>query len=147
MTNYFHQWRIREKSYWYISIASLHLKLWTVENFKILTSRVQCPESIVQGPESSGQSPDSSVQDPTSRVQRSESSVRVLRPKSSVQCPASTFQCPTLALEFRNSCMSFSSLILSRSSRPEVFCKTGVLKSSAKLIRKHLCWNLFLIKL
>ena len=36
---------------------------------------------------------------------------------------------------------------ISGSSRPEVFCKKAALKTYAKFIRKHLCWNLFLIKL
>ena len=30
-----------------------------------------------------------------------------------------------------------------RSSRPEVFCKNGVLKNFAKLTGKHLCQSLF----
>ena len=35
----------------------------------------------------------------------------------------------------------------SRSSRPEVFCKQGVLKNCKNSWeRKHLCWSLFLIK-
>ena len=34
-----------------------------------------------------------------------------------------------------------------RSSRPEVFCKKGVLKNFAIFTGKHLCWSLFLIKL
>ena len=33
-----------------------------------------------------------------------------------------------------------------RSSRPEVFCKKGVLKSFAKFTEKHLCKSLFLNK-
>ena len=33
-----------------------------------------------------------------------------------------------------------------RSSRPEVFCKKGVLKNFAKFTRKHLCQSLFLNK-
>ena len=36
---------------------------------------------------------------------------------------------------------------ISRSSRPEVFCKKDALKSYAKFTGKHLCWSLFLIKL
>ena len=34
-----------------------------------------------------------------------------------------------------------------RSSRPEMFCKKGVLKNFAIFTGKHLCWSLFLIKL
>ena len=34
-----------------------------------------------------------------------------------------------------------------RSSRPEVFCKKGVLRNFAKFTGKHLCQSLFLIKL
>ena len=34
-----------------------------------------------------------------------------------------------------------------RSSRPEVFCKKGVLRKFAKLLGKNLCQSLFLIKL
>ena len=34
-----------------------------------------------------------------------------------------------------------------RSSRPEVFCKKGVLRNFAKFTGKHLCWSFFLIKL
>ena len=33
------------------------------------------------------------------------------------------------------------------SSRPEMFCKKGVLRNFAKLTGKHMCWSLFLIKL
>ena len=33
-----------------------------------------------------------------------------------------------------------------RSSRPEVFCKKGVLRNFAKLTGKHLCQGLFFIK-
>ena len=35
---------------------------------------------------------------------------------------------------------------LNSRSRPEVFCKNGVLKSLLKRTWKHLCWSLFLIK-
>ena len=35
---------------------------------------------------------------------------------------------------------------LIRSSRPEVFCKKGVLRNFAKFTRKHLCQNLFFNK-
>ena len=35
---------------------------------------------------------------------------------------------------------------ISRSSRPEVFCKKATLKTYAKFTGKHLCWSLFLIK-
>ena len=35
---------------------------------------------------------------------------------------------------------------LERSSRPEVFCKKGVLKNVAKFTRKHLCQSLFFNK-
>ena len=35
----------------------------------------------------------------------------------------------------------------SRSSRPEVFCESGVLENFTKLTGKHLCQSLFLIKL
>ena len=34
----------------------------------------------------------------------------------------------------------------SRSSRPEVLCKKGVLRNSAKFTRKHLCQSLFFNK-
>ena len=34
-----------------------------------------------------------------------------------------------------------------RSSRPEVFCKKGVLRNFTKFTGKHLCQSLFLIKL
>ena len=83
----------------------------------------------------------SSVQRPASRVQRPEYNGRVLRPKSSVQCPASKVQRPTLALESKNSSMPFSSLILSRSSRPKVFFKTGALKDFAKFTGKYLVFS------
>ena len=152
MTNFFHQWRIGEKSYWFDISPLLH-SFQSFAEYKILMSTVQYPESSVQSPEPSIQCPESSVQSSASwlqrprsnvqgrgfRVQRPESSLRFLRPKSSVKYPASTFQRPPLALESRNSIMPFSSLIRSRSSRPEVFCKTGVLRSSAKFTRKHLC--------
>ena len=36
---------------------------------------------------------------------------------------------------------------ISRSSRPEVFCKKAALKTYAKFTGKHMCWSLFLIKL
>ena len=36
---------------------------------------------------------------------------------------------------------------MNRSSRPEVFCKNGVLKNFATFTGKHLCQSLFLIKL
>ena len=36
---------------------------------------------------------------------------------------------------------------ISRSSRPEVFCKKDPLKTYAKFTGKHLYWSLFLIKL
>ena len=39
-----------------------------------------------------------------------------------------------------NICISF------RSSRPEVFCKKGVLKNFTKFTEKHLCQNLFSLK-
>ena len=42
------------------------------------------------------------------------------------------------------SCISWS---MFRSSRPEVFCKKGVLRNFAKFTGKHLCQSLFLIKL
>ena len=35
---------------------------------------------------------------------------------------------------------------LSRSSRPDVFCKTGIFKNFAKFKRKHLCQSLFFNK-
>ena len=35
---------------------------------------------------------------------------------------------------------------ISRSSRPEVFCKTGVLENFTKFTGKHLCQSLFLNK-
>ena len=34
-----------------------------------------------------------------------------------------------------------------RSSRPDVFCRKGVLRNFAKFTGKHLCQSLFLIKL
>ena len=37
-------------------------------------------------------------------------------------------------------------MMASRSSRPEVFCKTGVLGNFAKFTGKHLCQNLFFNK-
>ena len=33
-----------------------------------------------------------------------------------------------------------------KSSRPEVFCKKGVLKNFVKFTEKHLCWSLFFNK-
>ena len=36
---------------------------------------------------------------------------------------------------------------ISRSSRPEVFCKKAAVKTYAKFTGKHLYWSLFLIKL
>ena len=36
---------------------------------------------------------------------------------------------------------------LFRSSRPEMFCKKGVLRNFAKFTEKHLCQSLFLLKL
>ena len=38
-------------------------------------------------------------------------------------------------------------LTFQRSSRPQVFCKKGVLKNFAKFIRKHLCQSLFFNKI
>ena len=152
MKNFFHQWRIGEKRYWFDISPLLHC-FQSFAEYKILMSTVQYPESSVQSPEPSIQCPESSVQSSASwlqrprsnvqgrgfRVQRPESSLRFLRPKSSVKYPASTFQRPPLPLESRNSIMPFSSLIRSRSSHPEVFCKTGVLRSSTKFTGKHLC--------
>ena len=37
-------------------------------------------------------------------------------------------------------------ILVSRSSRPEVFCHIGVLKSFAKFTGKHLCWRLLFKK-
>ena len=37
-------------------------------------------------------------------------------------------------------------IFLCRSSRPEVFCKKGVLKNFTKFTEKHLCQSLFLNK-
>ena len=36
---------------------------------------------------------------------------------------------------------------LHKSSRPEMFCKNGVLENFTKFTRKHLCQSLFLIRL
>ena len=35
--------------------------------------------------------------------------------------------------------------LMIKCSRPEVFCKKGVLKNLAKFTAKHLCWSLFFI--
>ena len=40
------------------------------------------------------------------------------------------------------SCRSCNGFMSNRSSRPEVFCKIGVLKSFAKFIGQRLCWSL-----
>ena len=50
--------------------------------------------------------------------------------------------CRILQLTFRN-----RNFMLFRSSRPEVFCKKGVLWNFAKFIGKYLCQSLFLINL
>ena len=42
---------------------------------------------------------------------------------------------------------AFLQLRYSKNSRPEVFCKKGVLRSFSKFTGKHLCQSLFLIKL
>ena len=100
----------------------LFQKLWTVLNFKVLTSTVQRSmsgvqhrefsvhgsESSVQSPASSVQRPDSNVQSPASSVQSPES--RVQRPEPSVQGPVSWVQRPgsnvqLLRPESRNSDM------------------------------------------
>ena len=74
----------------------LFQKLWTVLNFKILTSTfwrsmsevqhrefsVQGLESSVQSPASRVQRPESNIQSPTSRAQRPGSNVQLLRPES-----------------------------------------------------------------
>ena len=74
-----------------IDTNPLFPKLWTVLNFKVLTStssvqrsesNVQSAGSRVQCRESSVQSPASRVQVPVSRMQRPESSVQLLRPES-----------------------------------------------------------------
>ena len=41
---------------------------------------------------------------------------------------------------------TFISRVKCRSSRPEVFCKNGVLRNFVKLTRKHLCQSLFFNK-
>ena len=41
---------------------------------------------------------------------------------------------------------NFVWIYLSRSSRPDVFCKKGVLRNIAKLTGKHLCQSLFFNK-
>ena len=63
-----------------IDIAPLFSELWTVLNFKVLTSTVsvQSPTSCFQGSKSSVQRPESSVQNPGSSVQRPTLAVRVL---------------------------------------------------------------------
>ena len=43
-----------------------------------------------------------------------------------------------------NSCFCY---FICRSSRPEVFCKKGLLKNLTKFTGKHFCWSIFLIKL
>ena len=53
---------------------------------------------------------------------------------------------PMLKLSF-NKLNSYLHKIKSRSSRPEVFCKKGVLRNFATFTRKHLCQVSFLIKL
>ena len=37
-------------------------------------------------------------------------------------------------------------MLIIRSSRPDVFCKKGILRNFAKFTGKHLCQNLFFIK-
>ena len=44
-------------------------------------------------------------------------------------------------------CWKFGYRDMARSSRPEVFCKKGILRNFAKFTGKHLCQSLFLIKL
>ena len=46
-------------------------------------------------------------------------------------------------IKYDSSCKLFA---YSRSSRPEVFCKNGVLRNFAKFTGKHLCQNLFFNK-
>ena len=103
ITKDFYQCRIQNEV---VDIAPLFLKLWTVLNFKVLTSifqhsesRVQRPESRVQRSESSAQSPGFRVQWPESRVQHQGTSIQ--SPASKVQHSESRVQRP----EFRNSGM------------------------------------------
>ena len=46
---------------------------------------------------------------------------------------------------YKNMLYMVKKAVLSRSSRPEVFCKIGALKNFAKFAGKHLCQILFLI--
>ena len=41
---------------------------------------------------------------------------------------------------------SITQLVICRSSRPEVFCKKGVLRNFTKFTGKHLCMSLFFNK-
>ena len=86
MTKDFYQLEFKNEV---IYMDPLISKLWTVLNFKVLTSTVLRSASRVQRPGFRVQRPGSNVQSPTSRVQRPESSVQLLRP------------------EFRNSSMPF----------------------------------------
>ena len=43
--------------------------------------------------------------------------------------------------------LDFFCITLCRSIRPEMFCEKGALKTYSIFIGKHLCWNLFFIKL
>ena len=51
-----------------------------------------------------------------------------------------------LLLEIKSQTLSYVVTAMVRSSRPGVFCKKEVLTKFAKLIEKHLCQSLFLIK-
>ena len=51
-----------------------------------------------------------------------------------------------LLLEIKSQTLSYVVTAMVRSSRPGVFCKKEVLTKLAKLIEKHLCQSLFLIK-
>ena len=79
MTKDFYQLEFKNEV---IYMDPLISKLWTVLNFKVLTSTVLRSASRVQRPGFRVQRPGSNVQSPTSRVQRPESSVQLLRPES-----------------------------------------------------------------
>ena len=85
-------------------------KLWTVLNFKGLTSTVQSPMSGVQRREFIVQGSESSVQSPTSTIQHPESSVQ--SPMSRVQSPTSRVQRPTLASRVQEFWYALTNLVI-----------------------------------
>ena len=75
---------------------------------------------------------------------------RLLNPKKkhTVTSSSKAVQYQTISEETKNLVViKFHDDSISRSSRPEVFCKRGVLRNLVKFTGKHLRQSLFLIKL